>query len=75
MCSIALSKHICVNITTRTRACYTVISVLLAYISMFIMALSYNETIRLSTYNIGFGWIVRETVWGKELLILPYLDL
>ena len=31
--------------------------------------------ILLSTYNIGFGWIIREILLGKELLTPPYLDL
>ena len=34
-----------------------------------------NETILLSTYNAGFGWIIRERLWGKELQIPPYMDL
>ena len=27
-----------------------------------------NEMILLSTYDIGFGWIIREILLGKELL-------
>ena len=29
----------------------------------------------LSTNNIGFDWIIRKILWGKELYTHPYLDL
>ena len=33
------------------------------------------ETILSSTHTIGFGWILSEISWVKELYTPPYLDL
>ena len=32
------------------------------------------ETILLSTHNIGFAWIIREILRGKQLFTPPYMD-
>ena len=33
-----------------------------------------NETIRLSTHIIGFGWAIRQILRAKEIYIPPYQD-